>query len=113
MIIILLCNMFSNIIKNIKVTKFNIVFYLGILLLFISLQYHVEFIEIKNLFGLSIGLIIFGLVIVLGHRVDQVPTPRYVVSQEASFLDPVGIVVLTIGALIILWFFVKIILQVL
>jgi hypothetical protein len=105
--------MSTEILEKLKVTKYNIVLYLGAFCLFLSMRYRVEFLEEKNLFGLSLGLIISGLAVLFGHRVDQVPIPGLIVSQEYSSLGKTGLVILLTGIILVLIFLGKIGFQIL
>ncbi|MGB3073414.1 MAG: hypothetical protein WBB68_04120 [Candidatus Moraniibacteriota bacterium] len=105
--------MFETAFGTIKPTKFTIILYLGILLLLISVGVKLPFIEAKDLFGLSIGMILSGLSVMLGHRKDKIPVPGYIISQEGSYLGWFGVVVVFVGAFIAIYFLARIFAQIL
>lgn len=98
--------------EKLRVTKYNIILYLGVLFLFLSIRYQVEFLEEKNLFGLSIGMIVSGLTVLLGHRTDQIPIPGGFVSQEHSSLGNAGLIILIVGVSVSITFLYRIVIQV-
>ncbi len=103
----------KEVIGKLQINKFYIFIYLGIFLMFISVQYDISFLENKNLFGLSMGVTIMGLSILLGKRKDSLPTPSGIFSYETTYFGKFLWGMFLFGLIVSAYFMIKIIVKIL
>ena len=94
-----------NILQNLKLDRwYSIVLYLGALLVLASLVLQIDFLKVKHLFGLGMGMAIVGLAFYIAEKVASAIALGGIISTTIIKHNIATIIMLIIGFALITLF---------